>query len=243
MYYVYELAFKDGSKYIGCTNNISRRRSQHNSNARKRSSKLGVFLSDSGVTLDDSDFVVLATYDDRASAFCREREIAKTNASAGVYLLNDNYSNECSRAGIRTHDTSKAYVVVDFIEHTATFVVGLKPYCDKHGLDYKLLQRTAKGNHVCSKKYKAFHLEDWEAIEDKNYYLSGKVLQDNAENWMRKHVEAASKSYEVKFPDGHTEIVTNLDRFARDHNLTSGTLHSTFNKNKPTKGFQVVRRI
>lgn len=243
MYYIYELDFEDGSKYIGCTNNITRRRAQHNANSKSRSSRLGVYLNASDITLTDSDFIILESHTDRLIALQREREIAKDYAFHGTLLHNDNYSSNCTRAGVKTHDTSKAYVIIDFAEHTATHVVGLKPYCETMKLDYKLLQRTVKGDRICYNRYKAFFSEDWESVEDKDFYLSGRILQANAEKWMQNHVKAASKEYEVRFPDGHTEIIKNLDQFARDHNLTSGTLHATFKKNKPTKGFQVVRRI
>lgn len=243
MYFIYELAFEDGSKYVGCTNNIRRRKDQHNGCARNRKSRLGRYLNDMNIVLKESDFKIVESYEDRREALRREREITKSYASNGINLLNDTYSNTSTRIGAKYYDSSKEYVVIDFEAHTATKVFGLKPYCEQIGLDYKLMQRTAKHDSVCYKRYKAFLTEEWEAIQDKDFYLSGKYLQSNADKWMQRHIQVASKEYEVKFPDGHTEIVKNLDRFAREHSLTSGTLHATFKKNKPTKGYQVVRRI
>lgn len=243
MYFIYELAFSDGSKYVGCTNNIRRRKDQHNGNARNRKSRLGRYLDDMNIVLKESDFKIVESYTDRREAFRREREITKCYASNGVLLLNNMYSNTSTRIGVKNYDSSKEYFVIDFKEHTATKIFGLKPYCELIGLDYKLLQRTVNRDSVCHKRYKAFSPEEWEAVQDKDFYLSGKYLQSNADKWMERHIKAASKEYEVRFPDGHTEIIKNLDQFARDHNLTSGTLHATFKKNKPTKGYQVVRRI
>lgn len=59
----------------------------------------------------------------------------------------------------------------------------------------------------------------------------------------QERIKKSCKQYLVKIPNGEIVKVTNLDKFARENNLTSGTLHSTFKKNKPTKGFQVIKRI
>lgn len=244
MYFVYLLKFSDGSCYVGCTSNISRRCHQHNENARKKKSKLGNYLSSNNIVLSVKDFEIIFSSESRPEALSFERRSAKSFASNDIKLLNDTYSKECTRIGKKNHDSSKEYVVVDMVDHTATLVHGLKPYCENTlGIDYKLIQRTVGGSKVSFGRYKAFFLDQWNAIEDKDFFLSGKILQANTDQWMKRHIKAASKEYEVKFPDGHTEIVKNLDQFARDHNLTPGTLHGTFKKNKPTKGYQVIRRI
>ena len=88
-----------------------------------------------------------------------------------------------------------------------------------------------------------FYYNDWQDIEKKDYYLSGKFYSDHLEKVQENKSKNYAKQYLVKIPNGEIIKVTNLDKFAKENNLTSGTLHSTFKKNKPTKGFQVIKRL
>ena len=48
-----------------------------------------------------------------------------------------------------------------------------------------------------------------------------------------------SKKYIITFPDSSTQEITNLRQFAKDHNLSQGTLHMTSSgKRKSHKGFK-----
>lgn len=242
MYYVYKISLL-GRAYIGCTNYLRRRKDQHNGNARTRKSKLGRFLDDNNITLKTSDLKVIGEYENRQEALDAERLLARELASQGEDLLNDNYANDCTRKGTRRNWCSKEYVLVNYINHTATKVSNLRHYCVEKELDYQNIQRTATSGHYTESGYVAFYAEDWEAEQDKELYLSGRIVEQTKQHINDLKVERNAKVYEVRFPDGHTEIVKNLDKFAREHNLTSGTLHGTITKGKPTKGYQVIRRI
>lgn len=241
MYYVYRLDF-DGCCYVGCTNNLSRRKNQHNENARKCSSKLGRYLNQNKIVISDSDMTVVGSFYNRPDALREEREMAFSLAKQGVPLLNDNYSPDCSRKGKNEGNTAKEYVVVDFVNHTAQCVCDLRRFCRVNGYGYKDLQRTVH-RKVHRNQFIAFYKEEWEALHDKEYFLSGAFVKAREEKIEQDKIARTAKCYDVMFPDGHIERVRNLDRFAREHNLTSGTLHATFNKKKATKGYQVIRRI
>lgn len=242
MYYVYRISLF-GRVYIGCTNHLRRRKDQHNGNARKRKSKFGRFLDDNNIVLKLSDLEVIGEYENRQEALDTERLTARELASEGEDLLNDNYAIDCTRKGVRSDWCGKEYVLVNYKNHTATKVSNLRHFCIENNLDYKNIQRTSKAGHYTESGYVAFHAEDWDAEPNKELYLSGRIVEKTKQHINDLKSERYSKVYEVKFPDGHTEVVKNLDRFAREHNLTPGTLHGTITKGKPTKGYQVIRRI
>lgn len=242
MYYVYRISLT-GRIYIGCTNYLRRRKDQHNENARKRKSKFGRFLNDNGIILKLKDLEVVAEFENRQEALDTERLLARRLASEGEDLLNDNYAVDCSRKNARRDWCSKEFVLVDYINHNAIRVKNLRHFCIEHGIDYKTIQRTSTHGKYTECGYISFHAEDWDAEPNKELYLSGEIIEQTKKHGTEVRAEKYAKEYEVRFPDGHTEVVKNLDKFAREHNLTSGTLHATITKGRPTKGYQVIRRI
>lgn len=242
MYYVYRLTF-GGYEYIGCTNNIRRRKDQHNANARNGKSKLGEYLQTNGITLKTDDFQIVATHADRSEALNKERSIAIDAEASGARLLNDNYSRDCTRKGKNIGNTAKEYTVVDYRAHTATTVNDLRQYCIKHGLNYKSVQRTVKPGHYSESGVKAFYADEWARESDKDKYLSGAFVEEIRVQAREKKNAKTSKSYVVRFPDGHTETVKNLDKFAREHCVNAGNLHASYTTQKPASGYQVLRRI
>lgn len=242
MYYVYRLTF-GRDIYIGCTNNIRRRKDQHNENARKQKSKLGSYLFQNNIILTVDDFEILNAFMDRKEALRCEKKTTMHMEATGFRLLNDNYSRSCSRKGKNIGHTAKEYVVVDFTNHEVKTIRDLRQYALSIGLDYKLMQRTVSGEKICYGRYKVFHLEQWEKIKDKEHFISGNFLKEKEERLALEKVKRSEKQYLVRFPDDHIELITNLDKFARNHGLTSGTLHATYKKEKPTKGYQVIKRM
>lgn len=241
-YYIYKITVND-KIYIGCTNNLRRRLNQHNSNAKKRNSKLGVYLDDNHIILSSKDMTILHECNDRKIAFRIERRVTKEYEQRGFEILNDNYSVNCTRKGKTIGCSSKEYYLINYLNHTSTYVNNLRQYCISNDLNYKNIQHTIRGNKVCNDGYKVFEKEQWESIGNKDYFLSGEFIQDNQNNTINNLITRCSKQYKVRFPDGHIETIVNLDNFAREHNLTSGTLHATLSKNKPTKGYQVLERL
>ncbi len=242
MYYVYQITFGD-CVYIGCTNNLRRRKDQHNENARKRTSKIGKYLDEKRIVLSEQDLSILCKCDNRAEALKTERETALFLDRSGITLLNDNYSHDCSRKGKNIGKTSKQYYVIDFVNRVVEFVDDLRQYCLKHDLNYKALQRTKSGMRYTSSGHKVFYKDDWDSETDKEKYISGAFVKELKNSIKEQVIRRKAKEYEVMFPDKHIENVKNLDEFARQHDLTSGTLHATLIKHKPTKGYQVLRRI
>ena len=77
-------------------------------------------------------------------------------------------------------------------------------------------------------------------IKNKDYYITGEFYKNYLEKLKQNR---KCKKYLVKLPSGEIKEVINLDKFARENNLTSGTLHATYIKKKKTKGYQVIKRM
>lgn len=246
LYNVYVITLENGEKYVGCTNNITRRKTQHNENVRKKKNRFAQYVADKypDKIFVDSDLLVIATFQDRSEALKYERKTAKSYIGKYV-LLNDNYSDSCTRKGKNLGNTSKDYVLVDFVEHTSEFLSCLRGYCKSRGWSASLLNKTIHGNCVSYGRYKLFYSDVWQDMDEekKEYYLSGKFIIEHQENLKKLKQRNYSKKYLVKTPSGNIEEVVNLSKYAREHNLTEGTLHATLIKKKPTKGYMVMERI
>lgn len=244
MYYVYTITLSKGEIYVGCTSDIKRRQHQHNENIRKRKNRFATYIADNYPTffLKFSDFTIIATFEDRKEALKYERKTAKSYIGKTI-LLNDNYNLDCSRIGKNLGNTAKNYFLIDTVLHTETQISDLRQYCLKNNLDYKLIQRTVKGNKIAYQRYKVFYECDWLDVENKEYYLSGQFYIDNIENHKQHIIDTYGKRYLVRTPSGEIVEVVNLNRFAREHNLSDGTLHSTLSLDKSTKGYKVIKRI
>lgn len=136
MYYVYKVEFPSHNEvYIGCTNNIRRRKDQHNGNAANRKGFFGRFLNQSCIKLTVDDFKVIEEFENRHDALVREREEVKSINGTGVLVLNDNYSDHCGRKGMKgeKNPSSKEYVVVDMQNKTYESVSNVHDWSDSHG--------------------------------------------------------------------------------------------------------------
>lgn len=242
MFYVYKVEIGQ-YVYVGCTNNLRRRKDQHNVNARLGKSKFGRFLSENAIILHKEDMIVLFALDDRDEALKVEKRTAIDCEKSGMLLLNDNYSKDCTRKGKNIGHTCKRYVIVDMCEHIATEISDLRQYGIKIGIDYRSLHSTINGG-FCRNRYKVFTLERWESEKNKDLYLSGEIMKIKKEESLIEMIRKNEKKYIVLTPSNETIEVTNLDKFAREHNINAGNLHSSFNH--PTRrasGYKVIKRI
>lgn len=229
--------------YVGCTNNLRRRKDQHNGNARLGKSKFGRFLSENDIVLQTNDLVVINSFEDRKEALQVERTITKEYEKDGWLVLNDNYSKGCSRKGKHLGNTCKDYIVVDMREHTITEIRDLRQYGIKIGVDYRNLHYTLKGG-FCLNRYKVFTLEGWESVKDKDLYLSGEIVEIKKKESYKNGAKKIAKQYMVLTPENKTIKVVDLDAFARKHNINAGNLHNSYNH--PThraSGYKVIKRI
>ena len=244
MYYIYVVELPNNEKYVGCTSNIKRRTTQHNDNIKNKRNRFSKYINENypDLKLKNTDLKVKASFENRKEAFQYEKKLTKSYIGKCI-LLNDNYNIDCSRKGKNLGNTSKSYILINIESHTETIIYDLRQHCLNNNLDYKLIQRTVNGNKLAYSKYKVFYYSIWEDIQNKDYYLSGQFYIDYLNKIKQERIKKSCKQYLVKIPNGEIVKVTNLDKFARENNLTSGTLHSTFKKNKPTKGFQVIKRI
>lgn len=244
MYHVYKITLKNGEVYVGCTDNVRRRKDQHNENIRKQKSRLAIYISNNypNKKLVTKDLEIQASFINRNEALKYEKSLTKSFINK-VVLLNDNYNIDCSRKGKNLGNTSKEYVLIDISSNNCVEIFDLRQYCLQNNLPYKDIQKTINKNSISNGKYKVFYKQEWEDIEDKDYYLSGKFYKDKIYQNKNKLIARNSKKYLVETPTGEVIEVFNLDKFARENNLTSGTLHATYKKNKSTKGYKVIKRM
>ena len=250
MYYVYKVKFeKYNAVYIGCTNNVKRRTHQHNENARKEKSFFGRFLKSCGIVLKFEDFEVIAEYEDRPSALKREKEETLALIGTGVLILNDNYSDHCSRKGMRGRENpcSKTYCIVNMETHTYEIVDEMHRWCDEHPeVVYATLMGTSKRKpYVHKKKYIIREIDEWNSLDEseKSDLISGRWYEKVLAARREAHVKRASKRYVVLTPEGNEIEVTNLDRFAREHGINDGNLHASLTTGRSAAGYRVLKRL
>lgn len=242
-YYVYRVDV-NGCVYIGCTTKIRRRMQQHNGSARIRRGVFGRYLADNGIKLTMDDFVILHTYTDRREAFIKERETVIDMYQKGYKMLNNLYTPSFTRKGKNLGNTCKDYVVVDIKEHKVLHIHDMRQSAESLGIkDYRLLHSTLKGLHVCCGRYKAFHVEEWEKIENKDFYISGEALVQRDKDIKAKNARRTEREYLVRRPDGVVERVINLERYAREHGINSGNLHNSYKTTHKASGYKVIKRI
>lgn len=244
MYYIYIVKLPKDEVYVGCTSNIRRRKDQHNENVRKLKGRFANYIKENypNLILSQKDLNIIASFSNRNEALKYEKETAKKFIGKTI-LLNDNYNIDCSRKNKNLGKTSKSYVLIDIQCSTEIFITDLRQYCLKNNLDYKLVQRTVKGCKLSYQRYKVFYECDWLDITDKDYYLSGKFYKDHLDKIKQIQSQNYAKCYLVQTPVGEVIKVTNLDKYAKEHNLTPGTLHSTLSLGNSTKGYKVIKRI
>lgn len=249
MFYVYKVQFPElNAVYIGCTNNIRRRKNQHNENARSGKSYFGSFLAEQGIKLSEEDMQVIAEYENRKDALNHEREATISLKGTGVHMLNDINSDHSTRKGLKgmSNPFAKEYVVIDVIEHKACVVRDMHGWCDKHPeVSYKTLVGTAKRKPLLHHgRYMVRHLDEWDAmsIDECLDLLSGAWYEKQREANEANRIAKLSKTYLLKTPNGFM-FVRNLEKFARDHHINPGNLNASFTTGRSAQGYKVVERF
>ena len=249
MYYVYKIEFPElNALYIGCTNNLCRRKNQHNENARTGKSYLGRFMSENNITLSKSDLQIIGKYEHRQDALDYERNTAMSFNDKPVHLLNDNYSNHSSRKGMpgASNPSAKEYVVVDTKAHTTTRVDDMHGWCKEHdGVTYKTLIGTAKRKPFMHKgRYVVRSVDEWDSMSqaERDELVSGQWYEKVRAESEKTRVSKISKTYLLKTPNGFM-FVKNLDKFANEHGINAGNLHASYTTGLLCNGYKVVERI
>lgn len=249
MYYVYEVLFKElNAVYVGCTNNLRRRKDQHNENARKLKSEFGKFLNQNNIVLKLQDLKVIADFEDRQKALKAEKNaVLKWNESART-VLNNNYSEHCTRVGLRgkTNPCAKVFVVVNIQKNVAEYVDDLHQYCREHNLTYKTMSAIAcKKNYLHKNAYICIYLKEWEKYSEyeKQNIINGNAYKAKLKDTLTKVIRKRSKTYVVETPSGETEIVTNLDAYAKEKGINAGNLHGSLTTGRKAAGYRVIKRV
>ena len=250
MYYVYKVEFPEHNAiYVGCTNNIRRRKDQHNGNSVTGKSYFGRFLKSHGLRISADDMTIIREFSNRKDALSFERETTYGLHGSGMYVLNDNYSDHCSRKGLsgRDNPAAKEYVLIDLREKSSEFVDDVHAWCSSHeGVNYKSLIGTVKGKpHVYRGRYSLMYANDWNNLsaQEKETVVNG--------DWYRLRLAASeshrktliSKKYLVQTPNGTIEEVNNLCEYAREHGINEGNLHASATTKKPAAGYRVLERL
>lgn len=249
MYYVYKISVDEsGAVYVGCTNNLRRRKDQHNGNARTGKSYFGRYLASIGKVLSTQDLKVIASFTDRAEALKVERDTVHALVKSDTTVLNDLYSDHCSKTWLSGPDnpSSKEFVVIDMSEHTAERVRSAGEWCKaRPEVSYKTLVGTANRKPLVHKgRYLMRHAEEWDGLTDseKNDLISGKWYSDTRAASESRRKSKLSHEYVVETPNG-IEIVKNLDAYARDHGINPGNLHASRTTGKTAAGYKVIKKL
>lgn len=249
MYYVYKVEFQQYSAvYIGCTNNLRRRKDQHNGNAVTGKSFFGRFLKSIGVKLKESNLQIIGEFADRPQALRYERETTLSLNGAGLLVLNEVYSDHWKHAGMKGagNPAHKAYYVVDMQAQTVDMTEDMHAWSAEHKCSYKSLIGTAKRKPlVHQRRFIARLADEWEALSEQQR----KSLVNG--EWYANHLAASTdagrtrkaRTYLVERPDGSTEVVCNLCAYARAHNVNEGNLHASASSGKSAAGYRVLQRI
>lgn len=249
MYYVYQIEFKElNATYIGCTNDIGRRRDQHNDNARNRKSRLGNFLLDNNIRLEVSNMKIIGCFEDRKQALNLERETVLCLNNSGTKILNNNYSLNCTRVGLAgmKNPMAKQYIFIDTVKKTAIKVFGLKTVCESLGLPYKAISATSKGKITSyNNRFLVRHIEDWDKMSEKEKQdlICGTWIINRRLLGKSKLSEKLAKEYIVETPDGAFIRVKNLDKFAEQSGINSGNLHASRSNGRKASGYKVIQRL
>ena len=118
MYYVYVIELPNKEVYVGCTNNIIRRKDQHNENVRKRKNRFAQYVADNypNLKLTKQDLNIIASFKERNEALKYEKKTTKSYIGKAV-LLNDMYNIDYSRKGKNIGHTAKKYVLIIFLNY------------------------------------------------------------------------------------------------------------------------------
>ena len=250
MYYVYKVFFEEyNAIYIGCTSDITRRRHQHNENARKGKSFFGNFIKSHNIILKDGDMNIISEFESRKEALAFERQTAMSMNGTGVFLLNDLYSDHCSKVGLSGKDnpTSKVYAIIDMEKHSFEIVDDMHGWCNMHEeVSYKTLIGTSKRKpHAHKNRYIVREIDEWNTINEKGKedLISGKWYAEHLAQYRAEKIKTSSKTYLVQTPNGEIIKVKNLDKFARDNGINAGNLHASLSNCTRASGYKVLKKL
>lgn len=246
-YKVYTIFFKEQNAiYVGCTNNIKRRKEQHTENVKKDKSSLGKFIRKNNLT-HDFELSIIAKFKNRDQALKYEKmKTIEYDLNNQLVVINDNYTQHCSRKGknIANPSSSKKWVIINVLTHKIEKVLSLRHYAVSNNLSYKNMHSCAKHKcHIYKGKYKVFDIREWDNFSknEQEKYISGKFLEEILDFNMKALIKRSSKKYKVIKPDGSSIIVTNLDKFARENDINPGNLHASCTTGKKANGFMAMR--
>lgn len=191
---------------------------------------------------------IVYSFSDRKQALEKERELVHQLNDSNTTVLNNVYSLDCTRVGLRGRDNpmAKQYMFIDLLEKTAIPIYGLKPKCSSLGLPYKEVAATAKGNPMSyNNRFLVRYLEDWNKMtsKEKKKLIDGTWIIERKLLGKESRIEKSSKRYAVQTPDGELLVVKNLDKFAAEMGINSGNLHASFSNGRKASGYKVIQRL
>lgn len=250
MYYVYKIRLEEGEEYVGCTNNLKRRKEQHNENIRKKKSYLGQYISNKypEKILIQDDLEQIASFIDRKEALKFESKTIHLLDKKGITLLNDSGTSHSSRKNIIPTHCLKKYILVDFVNHIEEEIYNLSEWCNANGVKKSIIHHSLKPYSVFNNRYKLFHMEDWDGIQDKDKYISGEFLKEKAEKELNRKRTQYSFEWILEDKQGNKIKIKNLNEFARVHNINIGNIHASYTSFKRgikhrAGGYLVIEKI
>lgn len=247
MQYVYKITLLENYIYIGTTNNLKRRIEQHNENARKEKSYFGKFLKKNNIVIKLDDMQIIGKFSDRKEAFiCESQNIKKYDNNKQYKILNIEKTLLGSRKGMNIGNTAKNFILIDIKTKTYQNIYDVKQFEEKNNITRGCLHRTYNKNSLCKGKYKLIPKDEWNDMPktEKEYYISGKFILDRDNNIRKNKIKNYSKKYKLLEKNTNKQIIVeNLDEFAKNHDMSSGTLHSTYTTGHFCKGYKVIERL
>ncbi|MBO7691918.1 MAG: GIY-YIG nuclease family protein [Methanobrevibacter sp.] len=246
MYYVYKIELPFKHVYIGATNNITRRKDQHNENARKEKSYFGRYLKENNIILNQDNFEILYSSEKRKEALKQEEYYIKKYDNDKNYVSLNESKTKREKKKVVINKTCLEYIVIDFVDHNFWYVKDIREYELNNDFCRGCLHRTVRSKFTITKnRYKAFYLNVWNNMtaDEKEYYLSGKFLEDKNKKLKENKQHNYQKRYLVENKSGETFVVTNLNEFARQHGINKGNLHNSFKSHTWCNNYRVKERL
>ena len=246
MYYVYKILLPFNHVYIGTSNNLRRRKDQHNENARKQKSYFGKYLWENNTILSLDNFEIIYSSEDRKLALEKEDYYIRYYDNHNDYISLNESKTKIEKKKNIIHKTSMNFVIVDFINHKFIIVNNLRDYELKNGFSRGSIHRTCMNKYsVTQNKYKAFHLEEWNSMSEelKEFYLSGKFLLEKEQKIRENKIFINQKEYLLESKKGEIIKIKNLDKFAEENGINKGDLHNSYNDKHWCKGYRVIERL
>lgn len=226
---IYKITCTTNSKfYIGSSNDIKRRWTEHKCNLRKNrhcNPKLQNCWNKYGEASFQFDII---EHVDINSLHIKEQDWLD-NTKAYKQGIGLNISNKVDNTIYMAEKNSKSYIVT-FPDGKEETITNLSKFCRKYNLNSGAMSQVALGNSNQHQNYLCRSIDtsskDWQASKKRNFKSGG--------GWKGQ--------WTITTPDNQTLTVDSLTSFCKEHKLSQGNMTQVANgKRKQHKGYTVTQ--